>query len=1023
MLLVLAQFTSYGQETRQITGTVRDQAGEALPGASVKVSGTGATAVSDEKGQFSIPAAAGSTLTITYVGFATQTIPVGSGSSYTVTLNSSNELETVQVVGYGTQRKRAITGSVASVDLGEIENTSATNVQQALRGTVAGVQFLDNGRPGQGGTILIRGQRSISANNDPLIVLDGIIFGGGLSDINPNDVQSMDVLKDASSAAIYGSRAANGVILVTTKKGKTDKPTIGLNTFYGTQAYTRKIPQYSPEQYVQLVQDVASGFGAPIPAGAAGESKLRDYLGETAYDNYKAGVTIDGYDAITQDAPIQSYQLNVSGRTDRVNYYASGEYTNNKGLLVMDQNKRVSARTNLEGTVNDYFKLGISAQFTNQNNDGAETHLSLPSPFASLYKADGTLNRRPLGTGSRSPINNPDNPLYGPLTTTNEDGSQRVFSNFYGIVNAPFIKGLSYRVNFAPQYNFSNNYTYKPLYNQDGYNDLGNAVRINSKTNEYLLENILNYSKRFKEVHALDVTLLYSRFNNDYQESRLEASNFFSNATTYNNLAIGGKQEPSNIKVQKRVGLSSMARLNYGLMDKYFLTLTIRRDGASQFSDGNKFATFPSASVAWVASDENFLKDNKVLSLLKFRASYGSLGNQAIDPYGSLAQLQNFFPSFPGSTTNSPYAYVFGDGGTSQVGLVPQNIVGKLKWETTTTKNAAIEFDLFKGRIGGIIEAYDSDTEDLLLDQSIVDVAGFTSIRTNIGSVNNKGFELTLNTQNLKPGRKFGWNSGFTYTTNKNKITALTGGLNAQGTQDNLNDLWFIGKPIRSLYDYNFDGIYQVGDDLNAVKINNQPNQPGDVRIKDLNGDGSITTADKSVIGQIDPKHRFSLTNNFSYGNLSLGVTMTAMTGWEAPYIGLDPQKVFGNTPLSGTIGNGADLGDYWYTPENPSTTMPRVGYSNLRNMAFYRSRDFIKIQNISLAYAFKKELLDRAHIGFRSANIYLSSRNVATFSNWPGYDPEGSVSIANERDPGRYQGYERFPMVRSFVLGLNLGF
>jgi TonB-linked SusC/RagA family outer membrane protein len=749
-----------------VSGKVTNSSGEPLTGASITVKNTNLGTTTDAAGNFSLTVPdKNSVLVISFVGYAAQEIIVGSTSDFNIRLNNSN-LSEVIVVGYGTQRRKAVTGSVSKVDLKNLQNTPATNISQALRGSVAGVQFTSNGRPGQGGNILIRGQRSITASNDPLIVLDGIIFSGSLNDISPNDVESMEVLQDASAGAIYGTRAANGVILVTTKRGTTEKPTITFNTYYGVQDYAHKIKFHTPEQYIQTILDYRTQSGQ-----ASDPANVLDYLQPLERDNYTNGRTTDPYDLVSQDATIQSYELGVSGRTSRLSYYFSGGLTKDKGLVFNDKENRISFRTNLEAKVTDWFRTGITSQFTQRDRSGIEAGRPSDSdfeqgpgygtsPYANYYLDEAKTQLR-LGVVTPAITN----PLFHASRNLNDDKNYNLFANIYGVVDIPFIKGLSYRINYSPNLRWDHQYTFEPIYLLENRRDSGIAKKFNSQTFDYYLENIVNYKKIFASAHSVDLTLLYGRNSSKFERTNARSERFFNDALGYNNLSLGRVQTTFSDAVETN-GISSMARLNYGFTDKYFITLTARRDGFSAFGPNNKFGVFPTAAVAWIASDESFFKNNKILSYLKFRASYGKVGNQGIAAYSTVPRLSNTFPN------NAQVAYIFGDGGRTAIGLYPSNIVNNdLKWETTITLNTALDFEVLKGKIGGTVEVYNSDTKDLLLDQSISPITGFSSLRTNIGATNNKGVNVTLNTVNINSG-KLRWTTNLASLQTKTKLLA-----------------------------------------------------------------------------------------------------------------------------------------------------------------------------------------------------------------------------------------------------------
>lgn len=970
-----------------VQGRVTDkEKGEAVPGVNVVLKGTQKGTTTDVNGNYSI--AVNSTtdvLVFSSVGFGAQEITVGNQTSINVILESdSRTLGEVVVVGYGSQSRRNVTGAVAKIDMKQTENLPNTNVTQSLRGRVAGVQFTDSGRPGQNGSILIRGPRSLSGGNDPLIVLDGIFFNGSLADINPNDIESMEVLKDASAAAIYGSRAANGVILITSKRGTTRKPTIRINAFSGISELGRTVKLLSPERYLQKTLDYRTQSGLPSdPANVA------SYLTTTEAANYKAGNVIDPWKAASQPGRIGSYDLSLSGRNEATNYYLSAAFTNEKGVILQDDQKRVTLRANIENQVTNWLSVGMNATFIRRDLSGREADVAsiyYSSPYGTWTYPDGepTLYTVPEDQVSGQPIR-------AALLTKNEEIYNNLFSNFYGLVNVPFVKGLSYRVNYSPNYRWNHVYNFV---RQDRRltNNTTSANKYNQESFDWVLENIVTYNKQISKNHGLDLTLLYGRNHQQSESTTASANQLSSDALGWNSLTLGNTQT-TNSTASMIDGISSMARLNYRFKDRYLFTLTARRDASSVFAANNKYATFPSAALAWIASDESFMRKASFVDLLKFRLSYGAVGNQAIQPYQSL--------SLSGITQ-----YVFGDSGPTSVGIYPATMANSnLKWETTYTTNAAVDFSLFKGRLGGTVEVYNSDTKNLIVQRSLPTLTGYTNVLTNLGATNNKGIELTLNTVNLRK-KNVEWSTNIVLSANKNKIVHLyQSDTNGDGKEDDdLSNRWFIGQPITVYYDYVFDGIYQQGDQIPSGS------QPGFIRFKDLNGDGKIdATNDRTIIGQGgQPKLRWGVTNNVSYGNLSLSVFVNAMQGWMSDFILLDPNSTKSeNSP--GRALNQIDAG--WWTADNQSNTRPSLVYTNPLGYNYYVSRNFVRIQDVSLAYTFPSKLVSKIHAA--NLRVFLSGKNLYTFTDWPGTDPEsGGTTKASF-----------YPMPRSYTLGLNIGF
>ncbi|WP_240699417.1 TonB-dependent receptor [Spirosoma sordidisoli] len=967
---------------RTLTGAVIDEKGEGLPGVSVVLKGSQRGTTTDVAGSYrlSIPDdATEAVLVFSFVGFLSQEVAVGNQSAVNVTLKpDTRALDEVVVVGYGTQSRRNVTGSVAKVDMKQVENLPNTNVTQALRGRVAGVQFTDNGRPGQGGSILVRGTRSITANNDPLIILDGVFYNGNLADINPNDIETMEILKDASSAAIYGSRAANGVILITSKKGTTEKPTIRFNAYAGLSDWSHRIKLLSPERYIEKTLDVRRQSGQ-----TADPAQVASYLQNTEAENFRNGVTIDPWDEISQQGSIQSYDISVSGRTGRTSYFISTAQVYEKGLIFNDNANRTSFRINLENNITDWLRVGVTSQYARRDLSGKESDTGQGytlSPFGKLYFDEAKTDPVPYPVDDQIQRS----PIFYPMLDKDQEIKHNLFANFYATVDVPFVKGLTYRVNYSPNYRWEHRYTSSPIYRRNGLNNLGSASKYNREDFDWVLENIVTYSRQLAPDHDLDLTLLYGRNQRYWESTNANGSNFFTDVLSWNNLNLAQVQQAFS-NAQQVDGVSSMARLNYRFRNRYLLTLTARRDGSSVFGASHKYGTFPSAALAWIASDEPFMQKLPVFNLLKLRLSVGSVGNQAIAPYGSL--------STAGTTQ-----YVYGDGGATVNAVYTATMANQdLRWETTVSSNAAVDFELMKGRIGGTLEYYHMNTRDLLLNRALPSPTGFAQVLTNLGATRNTGFEFTLNTSNVRSG-KFEWSTNLNFSTNRNRITHLYGSdLNNDGREDDdLGNRWFIGQPININYDYVFDGVYQVGDELPPGY------KPGFLRFKDLNQDGKLDASDRTIISQREPKYRWGVNNTLRYGNLSLSVFLNAMQGWQQSFYLLDPVNNYPNRPV-----NMLDAG--WWTAENKSTTRPSLVYTNPLGYGYYTSRDFVRIQDVSLAYDFPKPLLSRLKVN--SLRAYVSGKNLHTFTNYVGQDPESGYNWAG------------YPTARSFTAGINLSF
>jgi TonB-linked SusC/RagA family outer membrane protein len=983
-LFMLLPTLLFAQDLKEVNGTVTDElTKQPLLGVTVLLQNSSKGTSTDANGKYQIRATTNDVIVFSLIGYASVEVKVSKQTINVALTREAKSMGDIVVIGYGTQSKRNVTGSISKVDMSDIENLPIANVSQALRGRVAGVQFTDNGRPGQGGNILIRGQRSISASNDPLIVLDGIIFEGSLGDINPGDIESMDILKDASSTAIYGSRAANGVILITSKKGTTEKATVRFSTYYGISDWTFKPKLLTPERYIERLLDFREQSNL-----IADPSDVANYLTPTEAINYKAGKTIDPWEVVSQSSNIQNYDVSVSGRAGKTNYFISGSYNNDKGLVYNDNAKRVSTRINLETKISNSIKVGTNVQYSERDLSGNESDLLTAfrtSPFASIWLDDQNTipNPNPTEDNLIGSIN------FDAIQNKNREIQRNLFANFYGVIDIPFIQGLSYRINYSPNYRWYNNDNFSPIYQTNGLNNTGSASRQVDNNQTWVLENILTYNKKVGVDHSFDLTLLYGR-NKSYSQSLIGSGSDFtgtSDANGWNNLSLA-KIQTANTSDTTINAISSMIRLNYRFKNRYLLTLTARRDGSSVFGSLHKFGTFPSIAVGWIVSDEPFFPSDSKVNLLKIRASYGSVGNQAIRPYQSLIR-------------QGQVQYVYGDGGSTSIGLFPSNMANpNLGWETTTSSNIAADFNLFTGRISGTVEYYDMLTTGLLLTRQLPSTTGFSNILTNVGSTSNKGIEVTVNTVNLKRD-KFEWSSNFVFSANKNRIIHLyNSDADKNGEEDNdVGNGWFIGQPISIAYDYKVLGVYQVGDDIPVGQ------SPGFYKMVDTNGDGQINADDRQVLGTLQPKYRFGFTNNLTFGNFNFAITLNAMTGWIANNLRLTlDDATHGQGTYPGRE-NFLDAG--WWTESNKSNTRPSLVYTNPLAHGYYQSRDFLKIQEVSLSYDLPESIVN--NLKFNSLRVFISGRNLYTLTNWQGMDPESGISL--------------YPTSRTISAGFNLNF
>lgn len=966
LFFYLFPFKASAQNTL-ITGKVTDAGGKPLENASVAVKGTTIGTATAGGGTYQINAnkPTGNILVFSSIGFADKEVSQTSGNIVNVQMEKSDEaLEAVVVVGYGTQKRKDITGSVVSVDRQRLEDLPNTNFVQALEGSLPGVAVTTNGGGAEGNSvsILIRGQKSIKASADPLTIVDGIPYNGSRSDIPTSDIESIDVLKDASAAAIYGSRGSNGVILITTKKGINGKPVISYSTYVATQKIADLPPILSPEDFYRF-KVTREGQNAITTS----EQEVFDSK------NFP-----DWLDLATQTGIKTRHSLNVRGGNKAVKYFASVNYLDVKGIAVNDHFKQLSARINVQADITNWLTYGTHTGLTYDDRAG------LPASFGG---EDGAYFFNPLTTAFDS-AGNPTiypwpqdihfgNPL-APTLAKNSDNAYNLFLTNYLEVKIPFIKGLSYRLNTGVEYHARNISTYYGRNTLVGLSNNGDLHSSNSNVNDYTIENIINYDRIFNK-HSISFTGLYSHERDLATSNTLNAQQFPSDVLTAYQANVALAVQP-DAGYAKRTLISQMGRLNYSYDGRYLLTLTGRRDGSSVFGVNDKYSFFPSVAIAWNIANESFIKSNKVISNLKLRLSYGRNGNQAIMPYETLAAL----------TTRS---YI--DGINTAPGYVPATLDNPdLHWETTNTANIGIDFGFLRGRIQGALDYYDAQTHDLLLDRQISPVQGISTITQNIGKTSNKGFELALSTTNIET-KNFTWTTRGNISINRNKVVELYG----DGKDDTLNS-WFIGHPINVDFGYVFNGIWQVKDDTANTPQGKVP--AGSAKILDINSDGVINSFDRTILGRSEPRFTWGLSNTFKYKGFRLYIFIHGVQGKSQVNSLLSEGGVQSGVRHNTIIKN-------WWTSSNPSNDY----YANALDankspsaVLLVQNSSYIRITDISLGYDFSKDLLKK--IGLSRLKIYIETRNPFTITNWTGLDPELGSQTS-------------IPLQKEYVAGLNI--
>jgi TonB-linked SusC/RagA family outer membrane protein len=951
-----------------VHGTVLDAAEQPVPGARVSVQGTTTSATTNAQGAFDISVPnSNATLVVAFPGLTTSVVALAGRTNVVVHLAASAvSLEGLVVVGYGTQAKSDVTGSVATVSAERLEDKAATTIEQALEGTVPGVSISTSGGGAEPNTnILIRGRNSLTASNAPLIVLDGIPYEGSLAEIDQNSVASISVLKDASATAIYGSRGSNGVILITTKKGG-GPAKFNYSGYAGIQQITNVPHVMTGPEFATFKCDRLNG-GVDCD----------DVLTATELANLQAGNSTDWMDLAMRTGSQQQHNLSFSGGGENTRYYLGGSLLDVNGVAKNDKFDRYTIRANISSDVKDWLRMGMNTQMSYTDRSGISASFEdafFMNPLTTPFNADGTQTLYPWAEDVFW-----SNPLQG-LLVTDDNINRRVFTSDFVEVDLPFIEGLSYRLNAGLDFAVGKLGRYYGRNTQSGFEAHGRAVTEDNTRFDWTLENLLNYDRDFGKSH-IGLTGLYSQQRNNVDENHLSSEGFPNDVLTYYQANLGALVTPSYVVSHSGL-VSQMGRLNYDYDSRYLLTLTARRDGYSGFGANNKYGVFPSMALGWTVSNESFWPVDGPLNSLKLRASYGKNGNQAIPPYRTLARLDD-------------ESYI--ENGVTLPGFIPSSLGNPdLKWETTTSLNFGADFELFDNRIGGTIDAYKSNTSNLLVNRQISPVHGITRLYDNVGELQNTGVELTLSTTNVD-GIDFGWKTDFNISANRNKIVSLYG-----GTADDVGSGWFVGHPIDVIYDYEFAGIWQQGEDIaNSA----QPDAvPGDVKSVDQNGDGKINPDDRVFLGQLDPSYTASLYNTFRYKDFSLSALFNTVQGI------VRENGLLGVNLVQNDVRRNTIYREYW-TPENPSNTVPRNSEkTNPLSVPFLENASFIRLKDVTLSYALPSDLADR--IGSGPLRVYLTGRNFWTHTNWTGLDPE--FSNGNQRG---------IPLERVIVGGINVQF
>ena len=983
--------------TKNISGVVKDETGEPVIGANVVVKGTTNGTVTDMNGRYSLEVPEGGVLQISYIGYNTQEVKVGSGDVVNVSLREDSEaLDEVVVIGYGTVKKSDLTGAVGSVQMKDVSQVGITSADRALQGQIAGVQVnARTGQPGESMMIRVRGSNSLAGGNEPLYVIDGMPVEKMNSDINPEDILSMEVLKDASSTAIYGSRGANGVVMITTKRGRTGDTVLEYNGYVGVSSLRKKLDLLGKDDYIAMVNEVSQNDGNGIAITPEQAAMLPNN---------------DWQDLAYQTALTHSHQVSVSGGTDKTKLYSSLNYMNQEGIIKGSDYNRFALRINGDQKLARNLSLNASIAYSygtqntaNSNADGwgaiAYTAMVM-APIQEIRDADGKYtNFSGTPWGGTNPVGMAE--LY-----KNKTVNSRLLANMSLIYE--IIDGLTFRVNAGAEVNAGSSDRYIPIGLSAGGKLDGDASK--SKSNYYTIinENILTYDKRFNKNHALNLMGGVTFQTYQYNDLGGSGTGFLRDVYETNNLGVASTPgTPSSGYSDYRMA-SFLGRANYNLMERYLLTVTARYDGSSKFSKNHKFAFFPSAALAWRLSEENFMQDIDWLSNLKLRASIGHTGNQSISPYQTFARLG----------TSGP---IFGDGKDIGFGLSSM-ANDDLKWETTTQTDIGVDFGFFSNRLNIGFDYYWKQTRDLLYNATLPPSSGYSSMLRNLGRIDNKGFEISINTINMKG--KVNWTTNLNITSNRSIVKDL--GSDVYGNKIQRIDApigggnWFplfVGKAPFQLYGYEIEGIYQTDEE---ARLNGEATKKaGDYRYKDTDGKAGITTGDKTIIANTQPKFTFGLTNIINWNNFELSFLLIGSVGGD---IVNEFNKSITN--IGGTWNIRKDVWENHWTPENPNAKYARASVATKDYLAFgdpssvwVENGSYLRFKDIKLAYTLPSQWF----AGSRKPNIsvYLSGQNLITITSYSHYDPEASwtSSAVNGWDRGVY------PSAKSFTLGLQVKF
>jgi TonB-linked SusC/RagA family outer membrane protein len=998
ILLICLPFIVSAQ-TATVTGTVTSDTGETMPGVSILVKGTTTGTTTDLDGRYSISAASNATLVFSFIGMVTQEVAINGRSSIDVVLaTETSQLDEVLVVGYGTIKKSDLTGSVSSVKAEELTAFPIASAVQALQGRAAGVSVqANNGDPGGALKVRIRGGNSINASSDPLYVVDGFV-GGTLPP--PEDIQSIEVLKDASATAIYGSRGANGVVMVTTKTGKVGKARVDLNMSYSSQKEINRLDLLNANQFLEYTREV-------IP----------DYVDH--------GADIDWQDQIFRNAGVQNYQVSVSGGSDKVNYYVSGSYFDQEGVIIGSDFKRYAITSNLSFNASDKITVGLNLLARRTGRNGVVTQDGSAGaggagvvgsslrfmPDLPIRNADGSFTLASIG----DPIDNP----YA-VATQREDETLADLMQGNLFINYAITEALAFKTTLGVKIDNFRTGIFVPTTLYAGRNVNGDATINSGKSTDIINENYLTYTWNIDPKNTLTALAGYSVQKSTNNSWSAGSQSFITNSVSFWNLGGGAVPKIPSSGFSETQIASVFGRINYSHNSKYLLTFNARYDGSSNFSKNHKWAFFPSGAFAWNMKDEGFMQDVNLISDFKWRVSYGLTGNQAIAPYQTLARFSTSYTVIDGAPVNA---------------VRPTTVANDdLTWETTKQLDLGVDVSFFENRLNVTADFYKSVTSDLLFSVPLPSYSGYSSQLQNLGKVENKGLEFTLNTVNTTGA--FKWNTGFNVSFNRNKVLELPDGndiLYGSGPGHLIGlgqtQILRVGEPVGSFYGWIYDGVYQEGDDF--LPGGGFEQVAGGEKFRDINGvkdangrltgvsDGTLNSDDRTVIGNGQPKFIWGLNNDFSFKGFDLNIFFQGSQG----------NKILSYTlleieTLSGSNNSTTRALDRW-TPSNTNTDVPKRTLSRTQRVStrWIYDGSYARLKNISLGYTFPTALSEK--ISVSKLKVYVSAQNILTFTDYKGFDPEVNYNSSGSTNSNRNLGldYASYPNAKSVTVGLNISF